>query len=581
MFNFKHLDGFASAFTFNATNKEEKFKTKSGACLSLLCYSLTFIGILRFTGDYLNTKNPKITIESKKSSSYPEIKFKENNLFPAFTASSGKKILTSEELSRFITPVALKYSITQNPDLEIGFNYEIKDRQKFIDCKSTQLLSDFNETLESSGFMHYYNAGAMLCPENLENDSFWKVSGSGNKLPYSHIKIVIFPCSLEESSNCASFEEVTDIELSFSFNYNIYNLSNKEDPVDKLFEYNFESFSLNPTISQIRTVNLRLIKIIDETWDFLNGNLKAKFFNPGKIQPRSKYRDSSTYCSKTDSPGLSCKSYVELNIKSGSQISTITRDYPKLFSMISELGGFGEMIFVFVGTIYFFISKKFFYRKWIKGFFFDEKYKKKCLKEINSYYGGEKISSHKLDDMKDEFIREASSATDLMVFSKQFQTLIKMIVSKHHAKVLQIFPLLEKIEKKFHMKKLTKKKEENKIKYNSTLKDSIDYVKDKKPSNEIEMIIKVELEKMLKNLQKRKEEETWNGNGEYLFSEMGVVEIETPNRNISDHADDNLKLGLNRPDRHLTKIKPVRLGRKKSKRRRSRSRHHHGKGRRG
>lgn len=366
----KSFDIFGQDFSFNATKSTSKYQTNCGASLTLVCILVTMAAFLNFTSEYLSTDNPRVTISSERKNKYPDVNLVENEFLPSLGFVNVTRALPSTELDRFLTMVAVKIELKFNSG-EVQGTYTPISTQNFVDCQNSKNSEYIAELAKQSGSYQMFKLGLINCPEDPTDTDFWSVRGVPNDLPFYYISYMVYPCSLPDPTQCATAEEVSKLEMTNSFASRFYKLSDKKNPVKLLFEYNRFTVALDPSRIGVSRMHFANVKIMDEDIDFKNAGLNKEFFKIGNIYTYSKARPASIHCTKLQIMTGVCIPYVETRIMSGSNEETVLRVYPKLFSTISELGGFGDLIFIAVGMIYF----------WYNNYYFNKQEEGEILRE--------------------------------------------------------------------------------------------------------------------------------------------------------------------------------------------------------
>lgn len=158
----------------------------------------------------------------------------------------------------------------------------------------------------------------------------------------------------------------------------------------------------------------------------------------------SRFRDASQIVCTQQQIGLgTCQPYSIVELKSGAKVETISRVYPKLFSTISELGGFGDLIFISVSFIYMFYNS-FYYGRWMKREIIS-KSEEKSYKKISRKF---KLDGEEFKKLKENYLNEKLSGVDVLKNNDMIETFSNTVMSEEYSKVLAVLPILKLMKEK-------------------------------------------------------------------------------------------------------------------------------------
>lgn len=157
--------------------------------------------------------------------------------------------------------------------------------------------------------------------------------------------ISILPCTLEDSSKCASAIEM--------FRFSIYLFLPKFGFKREDFE---KPITMNPTVAFSSGINYQVAKkrriffkeniIYDDKMDFFPVTEKARFVEIDNIEVNNYPRpDATVHCTKKQVATFTCVPYIQLEFRPSGKITKITRSYKKLLSVFGEIGGTSKTFF--------------------------------------------------------------------------------------------------------------------------------------------------------------------------------------------------------------------------------------------
>lgn len=481
--SFKSLDIFGLSFNFQVTSSTPVYKTKCGAILSLTCIILVSAAIYIFTKDYKDTENPRVTISSEKGNEWPELNIQDENLFGVFVFTTPLGPIPAKDVPKYLTIRMVRQTYSVNPQNPNETIWTSEGRLKYVDCRDASIAETNMKHVSSSGGAYFYKQGFFLCSENNDNWDIWKISGSPNALPWTFVKVDFLPCSLPNEADCAPKDAFSYIRGRFSAISKNYKLSDKENPIQILYESDMIIYGINPHTVETHMKKTKEVFVFNEDKDFAGSKLKAKFHTFSDESLYTSYRSGSSYCSPETVDTASCIPYTSTLFVSGSEKETVLRLYPKLFSSVSELGGFGDLIFILGGLLYsFYVS--FHYKKFLKKKIFgDKNFEKNCVKKMK--FLNNKLSDKELEKEVNSFYKESLSGIEAAKNSGAVKELINLLVGPQYAKVLPLLSLLKK--------NLKQKKKDGK---EDSIEDPFEFILNDSPEGEIEIAIQRELRKI-------------------------------------------------------------------------------------
>ena len=397
-FNPKNLDFIGSELQLNYT-PNGRFQTKVGGFISFTVAFLVSLVVYTSFRNLLSTDSPVATVSTVYSRKGPRFDLlKEKVFFHYGFFNQGRAYSTIQEMSeinKFVTIkgfLFLDQGIHPNGDRIASYEFELvfKPCSQLVD---TTILEDLMQHKESRDMIHFFG----LCPELASGRDKYFVQSKLQDPPSYAIRLFVFPCSLPNSSDCASISEFRGTQLLHTNTRKGFDVSNYENPLYSIVE--FDGYQqIDPAISKLVFYKIRDNEVWDDTHDFFEKRLRAK-----TADYFLDYRDSRTrninqlHCDAKilNVPNqIECEPYISISIISSGEKRVIVRTYSKFFNTLGEIGGTAEIFMIFAFLVYFkynsFYLTKFLKRevfevksiKKLKRFFFKGKYKKSA--KINS-----------------------------------------------------------------------------------------------------------------------------------------------------------------------------------------------------
>ena len=149
------------------------------------------------------------------------------------------------------------------------------------------------------------------------------------------MRIRVYPCSLQDRSQCASAAELAGAESTSATYVGVASYNNESDPV-KYFINSDSRFFFNIASRGILTRYLKENFIFDDDSDFLDSSMTHSYIDIDKeVYTTSSRLSASTYFSEVQINSGSCEPYVDLVLRSGFDKVIIERRYEKFFSSVS------------------------------------------------------------------------------------------------------------------------------------------------------------------------------------------------------------------------------------------------------
>ena len=287
-----------------------------------------------------------------------------DKLIPGLGVYNGQEIIKHADLLKYVTIVA--YVVTQtlkdSSDISKGIESTIK-AIPYIPCPQVDPEIISSKIKEDDNTKLYYERYG-LCPD-IKDYKDWVIQGSLDETPFKYIRISVYPCTLTTpASNCVSHTEITKSKLKLGILETTYDLSNKNDPLGEVVNFDSEYF-LNPGQLNHMTYFYQNNQILDDRSDFGDEKLNSRYLDREKTITSSGYRDNTVSCPLANIGTLFCREYLVLEFRSGNKIKQIQRRYRKYLETFGDVGGYIEMILIICRVVYLCYNRHF-YKRYIR-----------------------------------------------------------------------------------------------------------------------------------------------------------------------------------------------------------------------
>ena len=223
-------------------------------------------------------------------------------------------------------------------DLEAKRCYQVKEKFKYLILaeNSKFLLEHFYCFYPTSRTVkHYFLKGQPI--EDIE----------------AYLTLEVLPCSTQDPSKCENRAvlETTEYLVVYpnpDLDYSNYNNFLKWVPLTGV------QLRLDPTQEHQAVHSIKSYEVFDQTTVLKKSQKKRDFFGVDSSSVMSYHRDENQLHCAPEVVGdpLKCSPYVRMVFRSSDKLETITRVYPDFIHALSEIGGFTELVLIFLGFLY-------------------------------------------------------------------------------------------------------------------------------------------------------------------------------------------------------------------------------------
>ena len=312
--------------------------------------------------EYLDTTKPVVSVNRVRQERPPLLNFTEHKAGTFFMFFDGKKILTVEESKRFVTFLTK----ATRTSIKAGVKVDEVFQNPMVPCG--QLSGEISQGLLSDGLATVDNPeqvlDSILCGDLDPHLSY--TEGTKFKLPFMRTKARIYPCSLPDMTQCASPQELSQLQIWVIYLTKIAKYKEKKEPFQTATDADTTFYIDISSKTEIQTF-MKMNYIYDDEIGVVGERLTHKFIDVDKTKTVIGSRiTQSVYCSTQQIYGGLCEPYIELVTLPSYEEMVIQRRYKRLFDVISEIGGFNDLIIYSLWAFYF-LYNAYSYKKMIRS----------------------------------------------------------------------------------------------------------------------------------------------------------------------------------------------------------------------
>jgi hypothetical protein len=334
------VDRFGGPFEL-CLNGESTFKSLPGAVLTLMWTGLliwyTYMTILSI----LDRTSPSVAYVSVQSKESAEIV--SNDLLPIMLIvnRTGQTVVPNQLHKRFATFVA--YSETNELNIDIKKRIITRTYYPVKPCSEIQNTKHY-QSLFKDERVKLLVPLMFQCIDVPENESIELV---GNLIANTmkSFKVVAYPCSLPNSSDCLPQSEFDSFSISIMYQKYALQMSNFEQPFDSIWTPREEQNML----MNIGTSILNYVsnyKIFDQVNSLTSKTLRKTKATVEKEQLNVVPRKPHATCTSAEVEDGSCSPYFLFEYRSSGIVYEYTRTYIDFLVGFSNIGGFKELLTV-------------------------------------------------------------------------------------------------------------------------------------------------------------------------------------------------------------------------------------------
>ena len=360
------FDTFGQPFTLNTHKTSATYTTIVGGLITLVWISLVSLVTYSIVTSYLDTSNPVVSVNRIRLPRPQLLNLRDESSGWVFLMFDGKKFLTAEEAKRYLTFTGEVKKTTQVDGNEVytSEKFDMKLCHQMQDEEAKKLFETSLTDIESKVDYKALFLNSMLCGDVSRGQDV--IQGSKFNLPFQRSHIDIYPCSLPNPAQCASPEELSTLQIGFVQVVKVAKYKEKGEPLEQAIDPDTIFYVDITTKSQIIN-SYKMNYIYDDDIGIVDQRLTQKFIDADTSKTVTGSRLSqSIYCSRQQIDAGLCEYYTKIITRSSYEKMVIERRYDQFFGVISEIGGFNDLIAIVLWAVYFFYNS-YCYKKMIRS----------------------------------------------------------------------------------------------------------------------------------------------------------------------------------------------------------------------
>lgn len=502
---FEPLDIYGQNYTFKH-EKNEKYSTTLGGMLSIISIAIIALTTITFLSGYIDTSKPEISLSTKIEERPPKRDlYKLKFTFAVGMFLEPSDLIPVSEVEKYITPLGFVLELNTEEVANAQIKFNSVELIKFKPCTDLEDKTLSNLLINAEDPQIKAFAGKyLMCPEITKPEEFFVLSNPFSP-PHRIIRMAMFPCTLENPSECADASTLTRVNLNFGFVQTSFVPSKKGDPLKQVPVV--KDFRIGVTQETKWTITLMGNEIYDDDQDFYERRKTFSFFSTDEEMMYAINRPGAqTHCTMEQITNNECLPYTALTIKSSGKTGMIVRSYAKALGTLGEIGGTAQLIVVFFGFIYLFYNAYFmraFKRKTVLSSDLDDY---KMLFEARSVEDKEK-----LDEIADKIVSQREDIVNLYGNQTSWEVFQNAVMKDYHKTLIPVLMMnLQRKEKSVIHNKYDRQETRHDEKMVNRVQNAYRNLKHSKPKNEIQIALKKYFLKHIPESVKEKEESVLN-----------------------------------------------------------------------
>ena len=348
--------------SINLVGEEPRFNIQGFSRVPSVCsillsaiaiISISFISYL-FLSESFNLTKPDVNIELRTLSNYPRVPLVQEKIYFAMMVRNFRAP-PNTTIDKIVTPRAtISYKTFKRDQNGVPTQAQVE----YLDLdvvRCNQVQGDQYSYFSSSEISHaLLEEGICFLPKKGDLDKHF-LQGHQIEEIYSKLTLSLLPCSLEGPADCLDQETVRGTEYMLVSPSPDVDLSKPDDFINWTV-LSGDALFVDPGSHQQFNSKFKKFSIFDKTSIFRDAIHRRDYYRIDEHYIYSFSRNpTQTHCPPAMLGGedrARCQPYVEMVFTSSDKQETITRLYPSVLRALSEIGGFTELIMVFIGFVY-------------------------------------------------------------------------------------------------------------------------------------------------------------------------------------------------------------------------------------
>ena len=349
------LDFSGGTFNLEFASKNGKYQTKFGGYLTLLVSFTVILSFILSSSQIFSDNSPVVNITPEYNPERVDLNlYEEDSITPLMFKKMDRLISTPEELSRYVTVKAQGSDWSFNGDTgrwKLNSAIDIPFRLcSQIAEKDTKTATFIDKLFQNKKKFKKY----LFCPD-LGDKAHLFITGKQNGVNDLRIaRIKLYPCGLQDASNCATTPELSEIEVTIFSNNKVLEASNFDEPIKYSLKKHW--FKLDPKSEKRLKFYSELRMVVDDS-NQLRGSKNGKRFGVTQLEGDNLIdRDETKITCAPEEVAKGyfnrCQSYIWIDFFIRTDLVKIRRSYKKATVILGEFGGYLKLHMTVVFCVY-------------------------------------------------------------------------------------------------------------------------------------------------------------------------------------------------------------------------------------
>ena len=338
----KRIDYLGEEFQFRFDTPTGGFQTTLGGYITLLLIFISLTLFFPVFNQFLDTSSPTVATSKQITSKINSVNLYEDDL--SIPIILGNHLSFIYEFERYATIKLRIYSQKYNAN-KSAYDFEVHHEFDYVHCENlnTSKMVDglFNLSTGIPGLQ-----SLVLCPDFKGKEKEFRIFDDFNTFTSRRADIYIYPCSLEDSSECATENELSGLTAWYLDQRKLLKSEDYKKPLDKFLRVS--QLKLNPWTTKFVNMGVTRNKVYDDRFEFEGPVLKTEYSSMDLKEEDVSVKDAQFHCRKNDLTHVTnygdCEEYLSIAYSLTGEEVVVTRSYVRLTTIIGEYGGLMKVI---------------------------------------------------------------------------------------------------------------------------------------------------------------------------------------------------------------------------------------------
>ena len=390
------LDILGSKFSLRFPTLTGKFQTAFGGYLSIIMALFSGAAFMVIFSQFFDTDTPVVTSSLEFGEKVIEQNMFSQDIFTPIAIHAEENLPPAALVNKYFT-IKIKLTVFERDPQTGRSGIRIKRTIDYVSCasiKDPEIVEKFLRVLPSKEHLFL-----SICPDFRGIKDEFLVKVDPVNFSFHEVIMHIYPCSLPDSTQCASKAQVNQAVLILYRLDKFVVSTDKEDPLRVNFDRN--SIMMDTFNSKYRYMDVQKNLVIDDTSIFGNPYTKLEYATASMASMDTRSRDpTNLHCTKEQVENdlyEGCAPYLMVNYRAVSYMMVVRRTYKKLTTIMGEFGGVLKLMTTGVMLFYSFYNSRKMKAFFVKKIFNISAKNSKDLKELM-----EKDDLRRKEEMKNE-----------------------------------------------------------------------------------------------------------------------------------------------------------------------------------